>query len=286
MKIQVQYFIRIIFRIIIAATTVVIYCCKPEMLDFTAWPLSPYLYVLWGILFVDLITRFIPGKHHPFGMQKHLKVNFAPTKAYTNLQCSSSEGLRQKLALCASEGNIQNRDAERIKAELHKQRKGAIRVFVVFGLLNTLFYSLFFTGIFRPKEMLLVLMLYYVGDLICSNLFCPFRELFMKNRCCTVCRIYSWDSTMLMSAVMFVFSPFSLSLSLIAVIHTALWEIQAHRHPEYFMELTNENLSCANCKRALCPTKRKVFFSNLFKGSKKQTHCIKETEVPNGCKRG
>ena len=38
---------------------------------------------------------------------------------------------------------------------------------------------------------------YGVCDIICILFFCPFQTWFMKNRCCTTCRIYNWDFAML-----------------------------------------------------------------------------------------
>ena len=49
----------------------------------------------------------------------------------------------------------------------------------------------------------MISVLFYVCDLICVLIWCPFR-LIMKNRCCTTCRIFNWDHLMMFSPLIFV----------------------------------------------------------------------------------
>jgi hypothetical protein len=88
--------------------------------------------------------------------------------------------------------------------------------------------------------------------MICILFFCPFQTWFMKNRCCTTCRIYNWDFAMLCTPFLFVPSFYTWSLLLVSLVVLIHWEITYRRHPERFSERTNQSLRCQNCTEKLC----------------------------------
>ena len=92
---------------------------------------------------------------------------------------------------------------------------------------------------------------FYVCDLICVLIWCPFR-LLIRTRCCTTCRIFNWDHLMMFTPMLFVNSFFSLSLVILAVIVWLVWEGCILLHPERIWERTNEALRCSNCTDKLC----------------------------------
>ena len=58
---------------------------------------------------------------------------------------------------------------------------------------------------------------FYVCDLICVLIWCPFR-LLMRNRCCTTCRIFNWDHLMMFAPMLFVRSFYAQSLLLMSLV--------------------------------------------------------------------
>lgn len=43
-----------------------------------------------------------------------------------------------------------------------------------------------------------------------------------------------------------------------AILLVIRWEVTVHKHPEYFSEVTNKNLSCAQCQEKLCHYKKQL----------------------------
>ena len=106
--------------------------------------------------------------------------------------------------------------------------------------------------------LLLISLAYSVCDMICILFFCPFQTWFMKNKCCTSCRIYNWDFIMMVTPLIFIPSVFTWSLVFCALLLLIRWEVTIHRHPERFFEETNGNLSCASCQERLCQHKTQL----------------------------
>lgn len=118
------------------------------------------------------------------------------------------------------------------------------------GLLAAL-AVLFFTGVLGRDEIFLVAVFFFVCDLICVLVWCPFR-LIMRNKCCTTCRIFNWDHLMMFSP--FVLTPgfYTTSLLIVAFAAWVVWEVCVMVYPERFWERTNVALQCANCTDKLC----------------------------------
>ena len=99
--------------------------------------------------------------------------------------------------------------------------------------------------------MLLITIVFYVCDLICVLIWCPFR-LIMRNRCCTTCRIFNWDHLMMFSPMVFVGGFFAESLFVLSLIVWIVWELCILMHPERFWEQTNQALRRSECTDKLC----------------------------------
>ena len=121
----------------------------------------------------------------------------------------------------------------------------------VFGLLHML-------GIFDDGIMILIASAYSVCDMICILFFCPFHSWFLKNKCCSACRIYNWDYAMMFTPLFFVRRAYAWSLFLLSLVLLLRWEITFFRHPERFSENTNDYLKCANCSEKLCTHKKQL----------------------------
>ena len=71
--------------------------------------------------------------------------------------------------------------------------------------------ALYYSGVLDRANLFMISVLFYVCDLICVLIWCPFR-LIMKNRCCTTCRIFNWDHLMMFSPLIFLDGFFTRSL--------------------------------------------------------------------------
>ena len=123
---------------------------------------------------------------------------------------------------------------------------------------NAIFGALYIVGILDDGIMLLLSCAYSVCDMICILFFCPFQSWFMKNKCCSTCRIYNWDYAMMFTPLFFVAKPYTWGLLLLSAALLARWEITFYLHPERFSENTNDYLRCQNCTEKLCAHKKQL----------------------------
>ena len=115
---------------------------------------------------------------------------------------------------------------------------GAIGLGHLFGVIDTV-------GLF------MISVIFYVCDLICVLIWCPFR-LMMHTRCCTTCRIFNWDHLMMFSPLLFAGGFYALSLVILAALAWLVWEGCVLLYPERFWEVTNTALQCSECTDKLC----------------------------------
>ena len=187
--------------------------------------LSP-LHLLWIIWVGDMFLQIVPVRNKvPIGSQKLFANHFRPIREKINHQA--------------------------LRDYIVSTTKSAYKVMVLwvaFGAVQGLLYHL---GILSRSMMFLLSAAFYVCDLICVLIWCPFR-LMMKNRCCTTCRIFNWDHLMMFTPLFFVPSFYSWSLCFLSVVVFCMWELSVLLHPERFWEQSNEALKCSNCTDKLC----------------------------------
>lgn len=182
---------------------------------------------IWLFFIIEMILRFFPAKIESMGCQKQFKKNYIPTEAET-----------KKVTV-----------------------QSGIVTFAVFSAwiaLNAIFGILYYTHIIDDGILLLIALAYSVCDCICILFFCPFQTWFMKNKCCTTCRIYNWDYAMMFTPLIFMPSLYNWTLLGAALILLIRWEITLKLHPERFSEKCNKSLHCANCTEKLCQHKRQL----------------------------
>lgn len=178
------------------------------------------LFVMWLVFSVEMVFRLFPSKLETTGSQKHFKCNYKPI----NVGQAPKGQAVWRVVLTAA----------------------------VWVLLNAFFVILYFLKIIDQDILILLSLAYSVGDMVCVLFFCPYQVLFLKNRCCTTCRIYNWDYFMMCTPLIFVPHFFTWGLLALSVIILLKWEITALKFPERFCENTNDCLSCKNCQDKLC----------------------------------
>jgi len=183
-------------------------------------------HLLWIVWLFDMLGQLFPLKGHiSLGSQKHFLARFRPIKEKINLPA--------------------------LKAYAVSTAKAAYKVMLLWIALIAVIGVLYFCGVLTRELLLLISVLFYVCDLICVLVWCPFR-LLMKTRCCTTCRIFNWDHFMMFSPLVFIDSFFTRSLFLLSLAVLIYWEVSAFLYPERFWEHTNEALRCASCTDKLC----------------------------------
>ena len=224
------YFARLVGRCIIFILCIWAWLVKPDIyfvlngMNFFK-TLSP-LHLLWAIWVVDMFLQIVPIKNKvPVGSQKLFANHFRPIRDKTN-----HEALRSYIVATT---------------------KAAYKVFILWCLLIVGIGLLYYWGIIDKIALFMISVLFYVCDLICVLIWCPFR-LIMKNRCCTTCRIFNWDHLMMFSPLIFTNGFFTVSLMMMSVAAWLVWELCVMMYPERFWDHSNAALQCAECTDKLC----------------------------------
>lgn len=228
--IRKRYWIDLVIRCIIFLFCVLLWLRHPSSFDILYgmrfFSHFSVLHLLWLVWVLDMLCQLIPAKRQiALGSQKLFQQRFRPIREKINHQA--------------------------LRDYIVSTTKSAYKVMVLwvaFGAVQGLLYHL---GILNRSMMFLLSAAFYVCDLICVLIWCPFR-LMMKNCCCTTCRIFNWDHLMMFTPLFFVPSFYSWSLCFLSVVVFCMWELSVLLHPERFWEQSNEALKCSNCTDKLC----------------------------------
>ena len=231
------YFLRFLFRAGALLALIALCIFRPETANIIEGfavlrefhPAHLFLYFLWCIWMFDMVFQLIPSRGmFAMGSQKVFHRNYHP---------------------CA---NCEKVDRRALRRRLYKE---ALRVWIFWGPLTVALAAAWFMWL-KPAGAywfpLLFVVAFYVCDLICVLFWCPFRVWFMKNRCCTTCRIFNWDHFMMFTPFLFVPGLYSWSLAGLSVVILIVWEISIYTHPERFTDACNQSLKCKNCTDRLC----------------------------------
>lgn len=183
------------------------------------------LALIWAFYMVEMWLRFFPSKIESPGCQKQFARNYISTG--------------------------ENTPAPR-------SWKRTFSVAATWLIFNGMIGTLYFTHIIDAEILILISFAYGVCDMICILFFCPFQTWFMKNRCCTDCRIYNWDFAMMFTPLIFIPHWYTWSLLGISLLLLLRWEITLRLHPERFSDRTNGCISCKNCTEKLCKHKKQL----------------------------
>lgn len=184
------------------------------------------LHILWLIWVVDMILQIIPIKNKvPLGSQKLFANRFKP--------------IREKINYKA------------LRSYMITTTKAAYKVFLLWCGLTAVIGVLYWCDVIGKTGLFMVSVCFYVCDLICVLIWCPFR-LLMKTRCCTTCRIFNWDHLMMFSPLIFMGGFYAVSLVALGVLAWLVWEMCIMMYPERFWDKSNAALKCSECTDKLC----------------------------------
>ena len=227
--ISTMHYIRLVYRSVLFVLLLIGYILyrlrRREEITFELESRPGILMITWTVFVFEMILRFFPSRFESPGCQKQFLRNYIKSG-------------RTEIA-------VQDNNA-------------AVLVGLVWLCLNGAFGALRMLNILDDGIMILLCSAYSVCDMICILFFCPFQTWFLKNKCCTTCRIYNWDYAMMFTPLFFVRRAYSWSLLVLSIGLLIRWEITFFRHPERFSENTNEYLRCFNCTEKLCAHKKQL----------------------------
>ena len=179
-KTRKRYIAKLVGRCVIFLLCFLLCFLRPEIFSvlegmhfFTRF--SP-LHLLWLIWVADMLLQIFPIRSKlPLGSHKLFAHRFRPVG-----EVFSHEGLKNYIATIT---------------------KAAYRVALLWCALIAFIGVLYYTGIVGRTGLFMITVCFYVCDLICVLIWCPFR-LMMKTRCCTTCRIFNWDHLMMFSPLL------------------------------------------------------------------------------------
>jgi len=232
-KTMILHYVKLIYRSALFLAAVVLYIISRMQHTGTLFGGMEnnhfILILIWMVYVVEMVLRFFPSGIESMGCQKQFEKNYKPiTQSVNSGKVKIQAGIR------------------------------TAAVVVAWVLLNGLFGVLYLVGIFDAGILLLISLAYSVCDMICILFFCPFQTWFMKNRCCTTCRIYNWDFAMMFTPLIFVKSIYAWSLVALSLALLLKWEILLKKYPERFSDKTNMSLRCAMCEEKLCQHKTQL----------------------------
>ena len=229
-KTRKLYFMRLAGRIAALALVVVLYGVdRAQFAVLRGWNFFrrfTWLHLHWLVWVLDMLGQLLPIRAHiSLGSQKHFIARFRPIAEAVNYRA--------------------------LKEHITSTTRGAYKVFLLWGALLAALAILYFSRVLSPEMIFLISVVFYVCDLICVLIWCPFR-LIMKNRCCTTCRIFNWDHLMMFSPFILIPGAYTTSLLLMAFAVWVMWELCVMLYPERFWERSNLALQCSECTDKLC----------------------------------
>jgi len=224
------YFARLFGRSIVLAAAIFLVIFYPSAFDvlegFRFFAEFSVLHLLWLMWVIDMVLQLMPVKAHiSIGSQKQFLVRFRPIKEAFNYQ--------------------------KLKQHVITTTRSAYKVFILWGLLTAAIGVLYGFGLLDTVSVFLISVFFYVADLICVLIWCPFR-LIMKNKCCTTCRIFNWDHLMMFTPFLFLRGFYTQTLLALSFVVWLIWELCIMMYPERFSEITNLALRCSECTDKLC----------------------------------
>ena len=229
-NIRKAYFVRLIGRIFVLLLSVAVFILNPKSFEvlygLNFFKTASIFHILWVVWVIDMLYQLIPVKRNiPLGSQKLFRQRFKP--------------IRDKI------------NYKKVREHVIATTKSAYKVFLIWAALITVIGILYNLKIINATHLMLISITFYVCDLICVLVWCPFR-LIMKNRCCTTCRIFNWDHLMMFTPMLFIAGFYSISLISMAFLVWLVWEICVLVYPERFSEESNVALKCSECTDKLC----------------------------------
>lgn len=128
-----------------------------------------------------------------------------------------------------------------------KYNRRALLTFFLWWITILLIGLIYYLNFINTYHIILITTFFYFADHFCINIWCPFQQFLIKNRCCNTCRIYNWGHLMTFSLFIFIPNFFTYTLFFSSLVAFIQWEYLNYKFPERFSDISNANLQCRNC---------------------------------------
>lgn len=236
MKLGKKTYRKMIFRAVLFTGACLCIIIQPDLLSKILTKKIVFGIKIYHLFWLYLLFEMLPVLFSGFQQEsycgKHFNKHYQPTERYNK---------------------------ERLHEYWKKSNRGALRAFAFWIGLNSAIFIGMLTFHIDPKFAYLLFLFYYLSDMICVNIWCPFHSIILKNKCCNECRIYNWGHWMYFTPFVLVPNFWTMSLLLFSLIIFAQWEYHNYKHPERFSPLSNQSLQCHICEHTCRynPLKRK-----------------------------
>jgi hypothetical protein len=224
-SIKMAHYVKLAIRTVLFVALLWLYVRNGAQFVQTLKKLPVLLAAVWGMFVTEIVVRLFSTRFVSPGSQKHLVRNYIPT----------------------GQPITENK--------IHRYVLNVALAWIGF---NLIFGGLYLANVIDRGFMILLSAAYAVCDEVCILFFCPFHQWFLHHQCCTVCRMYNWNFTMIFTPLIFVPGIYTWSLLALALALLVQWELAAHRHPECFLKQTNDYLSCQRCTDKICLFKKQI----------------------------
>ena len=236
---RMRYAMRLVGRCVILLITVLFCIFDPSQFSvlqgMNFFSGVTWLHALWVVWVIDMAAQLLPLRTSiSLGSQKMWRMRFRPIREMLN-----------------DKGKLVAGAVVKVRRHVADTSRAAFGVLILWSALVAVIGVLAHKGVMTDIALFVTTVVFYVCDLICVLIWCPFR-LIMRNRCCTTCRIFNWDHLMMFTPLLFIGSFYTWSLLAVAVAVWALWEACVLLFPERFWEGTNAALQCSQCVDKLC----------------------------------
>ena len=225
-----RYIMKLLGRCIVLIFCGVLCFVSPEEFDILEgmnfFRRPSVLHLLWLIWVVDMVQQIIPLKS---------KIALGSRKLFAGPYRPAGDKINH----------------EALRNYVITSTRRAYKVFLLWWTLIGIIGVLYYRGVIGKTGLFMISALFFVCDLICVLIWCPFR-LMLKNRCCTTCRIFNWDHLMMFSPMIFMGGFYGVSLVLLAIAAWLVWELWVMMYPERFWVGSNAALKCSECTDKLC----------------------------------
>lgn len=182
----------------------------------------PIIYILLGCYFgYNSLSIYIRSLNEFRGAKKPFKYNYNPSTKQIN------------------------------KSHIKQDNQRALIILLLYFIPITL-VGWYISKNYSESYVFLLFVFINLGDYICVLFWCPFKTIFLKNKCCVTCRITNWDRLMKFWILLFIPNIVSYVLFSIGLFIFIHWEVAIYSHPERFYEASNESLRCYHCDHIKC----------------------------------
>lgn len=225
-------FVSLILRFLLMVVVAVLYFTDSQLLEYPVHFFNKILplHALWAF-FVCFFTARLFGKKNGI---------IASNRKYSKYNVIIADFNKEKLRDFVEKNNVR-----------------ALGIILLALVVNMPFWILYFYHVIDEKFLFCIFIVFFFLDIVCETLYCPMQKFILKNRCCNVCRIYSWNTILTISPLLVIPGFFSTSLMIIGLVDLIHFEIKYKRHPEYFWDGSNSVLRCVNCDMKMCVVRGK-----------------------------